>query len=178
MARYIALLRAVNVGGTGKLPMADLRAALESAGYSNVRTLLASGNVVLDAARTTPARLEAKLEALLADTFGLKSAVMVRTPEEWTALIDANPMPSEAETSPSAFIVYVMKAQPHRAALAAYLKAYSGPEQAMPGERCIYIHYPENMGQSKFALPKAVGAGTARNWNTVRKLADLAANLG
>ena len=172
MPRFIVLLRAVNVGGTGKLPMADLRRSLTDAGYSNVSTLLASGNVVLDAAQRSTASLEKKLEAHLAERHGLATDVIVRTPAEWRSLIDANPMPGETKAAPSCFYAMVMKTSPDAGA-ADYLDAYPGPERTVLADRIAYMHFPDGMGRSKFN-PDRLGLGTSRNWNTVTKLAEAA----
>ncbi len=173
MARYIALLRAVNVGGTGKLRMEELSQTLETAGYLNVQTVLASGNVVLDTKKTPTTKLASQLEALLIKQHNLLSDIMVRTPEEWAAMIDANPMPEAAESSPSAFGVMVIKGKFDTGALTSFIDTWNGSEQIEPGDGCLYIHYTEGMGKSKLTLPKTIGVGTVRNWNTVHKLLAL-----
>ena len=89
MPRYVALLRAVNVGGR-KVTMAELKKAAAKLGYENPRTLIASGNLVFDAKKTAPAKLEAALEAMIEKTFGLFSEVMVRDPAQWAATIKAS----------------------------------------------------------------------------------------
>ena len=172
MPTFVVLLRAVNVAGS-KLVMAELRASLTAAGYEDVQTLLASGNVVLDTDETSTAKLESALEAHLADAHGLDTDVMVRTPDEWASLIAANPMPGPAASEPSKYTSMVMKGEPDRDALAAYLQRYDGPERIEVGERCLYVHYPDGLGRSRLSLPKKVGVGTVRNWNTVVKLAAI-----
>ncbi len=171
MARHVALLRAVNVGGTGKLPMAALRETLSGLGYTNVRTLLASGNAVFDSPRASPQKLEAQIEGALAARAGIETDVMVRSRSEWEAIIAHNPLSAEAEGAPGKAAVMIMKQAPDLPALHRYLNGYTGPEQVAAGERCLYLHYPDGMGRSKLALPKSVGAGTVRNWNTTRKIA-------
>ena len=173
MARYVALLRAVNVGGTAKLPMAALREILEHAGYKNVRTLLASGNTLFEAPKTASAKLERHIEALLADKAGMRTDVSVRSAEEWAAVLDQNPFPEEAASAPSQLGLMVMKAGPDEPNLTAYLDAYAGPEKVIAGERCIYIYFPDGMGRTKLTISNKVGIGTVRNWNTALKIAEL-----
>lgn len=172
MARYIALLRAVNVGGTGKLRMKELSQTLETAGYLNVQTVLASGNVVLDTRKTPTTKLASQLETLLIRQHGLTSDIMVRTPKEWAAMIDANPMP-EAAGQFFGFWCDGDEGQVRYRVLTSFIDTWKGPEQIEPGDGCLYIHYTEGMGKSKFTLPKTIGVGTVRNWNTVHKLLTL-----
>jgi len=168
--KWIALFRGVNVGGHRKLPMAELRAALEKMGYRGVETLLASGNLVFEA-KGKAASLESKLEADLKKAFGLTTDVMIRDPKEWAAIIEANPFPDEAEEDPSHFVVVALKAKPGLEAVKA-LAAHRGPEKVHVRGREAYVFYGERMADSKLNLTK-LGSGTARNWNTVLKLAAM-----
>jgi uncharacterized protein (DUF1697 family) len=173
--RYCALLRAVNVGGR-KVEMAKLRAAAGTLGLSGVRTLLTSGNLVFETKPTPPARLEQKLEAVIADAFGLTSEVMVRDAVQWSALIAANPFPDEAREDPANLVAMVFKETISKATLSAYLKTYAGPERVSVDGRTAWIVFPEGQGRSKLKFPKATGVGTARNWNTVLKLEAMLAD--
>jgi uncharacterized protein (DUF1697 family) len=165
---WVALLRAVNVGGTGKLPMETLRALCEDAGFGTVRTYIASGNVVLRSA-LGEARVKAKLEAALAAYAGKPVGVLVRSAAEMAAVLDANPFPAAA---PSRAVAIFLDAPPPAGALAAATGA-NGEEMAL-GKREIYVHYGDGMADSKLRIP-AAKAGTARNMNTVAKLARMAA---
>lgn len=167
MTAYVALLRAVNVGGTGKLPMSDLKAMCEAAGYTRVETYIASGNVVFESkesAKKVQARLEADLEAYAGKPVG----VLVRSAAEMAAVLAANPFP---ERDPSRTVAVFLDAAPPRDAL----KAVTGQadELIRPGKREIYIHYPSGQGRSKLKIGEAA-SGTARNMNTVAKLAEMA----
>jgi uncharacterized protein (DUF1697 family) len=177
--RYAALLRAVNVGGR-KVTMAELKVAATKLGYENARTLVASGNLVFDAKAAPAEKLEAKLEAAITETFGLVSEVMVRDPKEWTAILKANPFPKKAREDPAHLVCVVCKDKPDAALLAAYLKSfrekYDKGEQLKVIGREIYIDYGDSIGQSKLILPKKVCTGTARNWNTMLKLAEMLAD--
>lgn len=169
MTRYVALLRAINVGGTGKLPMADLRATLGDLGYDDVVTLLASGNAVFDA-KGKAMKIEADIETALRDQHGLGTDVMVRNLTDWSSLIDDNPLKTEAADAPAKTAIMAFKSPPDLSILDTYLATYAGPEIVRPGERCLYLHYTDGMGQSKLKIPAKVGAGTVRNWNTVLKI--------
>ncbi|WP_369058794.1 DUF1697 domain-containing protein [Caulobacter sp. 73W] len=177
MSRHIALLRGINVGGRGLLSMADLRALAASIGFTDVKTLLQSGNMVFNAAGS-PAELERKLEGALKAHAGRDILVMIRTPQEWAAIIDANPMPDFAAQHPSFYQAFFMKEPLEPAALAAALEAHEGPETFHLDGRTIYASFPGGMSQSTLMdkpLDKRIGAvTTARNWNTVLKLRDAA----
>ncbi|MEP7211017.1 MAG: DUF1697 domain-containing protein [Alphaproteobacteria bacterium] len=174
--RYVALLRAVNVGGR-KVTMAELKETVEKLGYENARTLVASGNLVFDTKTTAATKLEAALEKAIEATFGLFSDVMVRSPADWTALIKVNPFPKKAKDDPAHLVCMVCKDAPDAAPLAAYLKTFREKhdkgEQLKAIGREIYIDYGDSIGESKLILPKKVCTGTARNWNTVLKLAKM-----
>lgn len=145
--------------------MADLRAVLEAVGFADVRTLLASGNVVLDA-KLTGAKLEAKLEQVIFDGLGLKTDVFVRDAAQLDALIAANPFKAFTKANPTFMVANFMRAPASEAELAA-MDASKAREEIAQGERCLYIKFPDGQGPSKLKLPKL---GTARNWNTVLKL--------
>lgn len=167
MTRYIALLRAVNVGGTGKLAMTDLKDICEEAGFAKVQTYIASGNVVFESA-VSAAKVKAELERRLHRHMKKPVGVMVRTLGEMKAVLKANPFP-KAEPRFN-LIVFLDEAPPRDA-----LKHVSGQkdEEFRLGRREIFIHYGSGMGRSKLKIP-AVRAGTGRNTNTVAKLIELA----
>jgi uncharacterized protein (DUF1697 family) len=170
MKAYIGLLRAVNVGGTGNLPMTELKSMCDSAGFKSVRTYIASGNVVFKSS-LTEARVKATLEAALAAYAGKPVAVLVRTAAEMAAVLANNPFPEMPANRTHAF--FLDKAPPADA-----LQAVSGQasEQLHPGLREIYVYYPDGAGVSKLKIPAAKN-GTARNMNTVARLAEMAAGL-
>ena len=167
MHTYIALLRAVNVGGTGKLPMAELRAMCEAVGFAQVRTYIASGNVVF-ASASTAKQVQASLEAALAVYAGKPVGVLVRTPAEMTQVLAANPFPKAA---PNRVTAIFLDAPPPADALVSV--RHRGDEEIVLGKREIYVHYGEGMADSKLVIPVAK-TGTARNMNTVAKLVEMA----
>lgn len=167
MSTYIALLRAVNVGGTGKLPMAELKRMCESAGFTAVRTYIASGNVVFDSTMSK-AQVKATLEAALLQYAGKPVQAIVRTAPELADVLAGNPFPQAAPNRTVA--IFLDSAPP-----ADTLEKLSGQkdEEVELGKREIYVHYGEGMGQSKLKI-RAASEGTARNINTVAKLVEMA----
>lgn len=167
MSTFIALLRAVNVGGTGKLPMTELKRMCERAGFTAVRTYIASGNVVFDS-KQSAAKVKAALEAALLQYAGKPVQVMVRTAPELAEVLAGNPFPQAAPNRTVA--IFLDTAPP-----ADTLEKLSGQkdEEVELGAREIYVHYGEGMGQSKLKI-RAASEGTARNINTVAKLVAMA----
>jgi uncharacterized protein (DUF1697 family) len=167
MTKYVALLRAVNVGGTGKVPMTELKSMCDSSGFVNARTYIASGNVVFES-KLTEAAVKAKLEKCLASYAGKPVEVLVRTGPEMAAILAKNPFKSRPS---NATVAIFLDERP----LADALKAVTGQaeEEIALGTREIYVHYRAGMGRSKLKIP-AAKKGTARNMNTVAKLADWA----
>ena len=167
MTAYIALLRAVNVGGTGKLPMADLKRIAEEAGFTGVRTYIASGNLLFDS-NAAEAEVKAALEARLEAYAGKPVGVLVRTADEMAAVAAANPFP---EAAPNRVVAIFLDDAPPTDALD---RVTGRQEEALRlGRRELYVHYGDGMAHSKLRIP-AAREGTARNMNTVAKLAALA----
>jgi uncharacterized protein (DUF1697 family) len=168
MASFVALLRAVNVGGTGKLPMSDLKDICEELGFGAVRTYIASGNVVFTS-RKSEAAVKAALEKRLEAYAGKPLGVLVRTAAEMAQVLVDNPFPTAAPNRTVA--VFLDRAPP-----ADTLAGVRGQrnEQIQLGRREIYIHYGDGMAKSKLVIA-AAKTGTARNMNTVATLARMAA---
>jgi uncharacterized protein (DUF1697 family) len=170
MTAYVALLRAVNVGGTGKLPMTKLAAICTDAGFTAVKTYIASGNVVFKSAAgaaKVKSELETRLEAYAKKTIG----VVVRTAAEMAQIQQANPFPKMAANRTVA--IFLDDAPPSDALTHATGR---NNEEMRLGIREIYVHYGDGMAKTKLRIP-AARSGTARNMNTVAKLAEMAANL-
>ena len=171
MPVVVALLRAVNVGGTGKLPMSDLKELCERAGFLGVRTYLASGNAVF-ASWMSETRVKAALESALEAYAGKPVGVLVRTAAEMAAVVAGNPFP---DAPPSRTVAIFLDEPPPRDA--AERATGRADEEIRLGRREIYVHYGDGMGRSRLKIP-AAKAGTARNINTITKLAEMAAELG
>jgi uncharacterized protein (DUF1697 family) len=165
---YVALLRAVNVGGTGKLPMTELHAMCEASGFTEVRTYIASGNVVF---RTDLSEEMAKaaLEHALQQHAGKSVGVLLRTGPAMQGVLAANPFPSAAANRTVA--IFLDNPPPDGALTDATGRQ---DEEIALGHREIYVHYRSGMARSKLKLA-AARRGTARNMNTVAKLAEWAA---
>jgi uncharacterized protein (DUF1697 family) len=170
MASFVALLRAVNVGGTGKLPMTELKAMCEELGFTAVRTFIASGNVVF-ASRKSEAAVKAALEKRLAAYAGKPVGVMVRSAVEMAQVSSDNPFPKAA---PNRTMAIFLDAAPPKDTLAGVRGRKD--EEIKLGKREIYVHYGEGVGKSKLVIP-AAQTGTARNMNTVATLAKMAAEI-
>ena len=168
MTSYVALLRAVNVGGTGKLPMDELKALCEAAGFADVRTYIASGNVVFGS-RLAEKAVKKALEQRLQEYAGKPVGVMVRTAAEMAAVLAANPFP---EAAGNRTVAIFLDAPPASTALQD-VTGVNG-ERLVLGRREIYVHYGEGMASSRLKIP-AAKAGTARNMNTIARLVDMAA---
>lgn len=173
----VGLLRAVNVGGRGLL-MTDLKAAIDRLGYRDARTLLQSGNIVFRASsRDDPTRIEERLERDLQTRLGLQSAVFVRNRGEWDEIVASNPFPREAEDDPARLVLMLLKSAPPAAAVERLQAANKGREVVRVHERRLYAVYPDGMGRSKLTntvIERTLGtSATARNWNTVLKLAAM-----
>ena len=168
MTAYIALLRAVNVGGTGKLPMTKLTAMCEDAGFEQVKTYIASGNVVFTSGKSETA-VKAALEHAMRDYAGRPVGVMVRTATEMAAIARANPFPK----APGNRVVAIMLDAPPPKDTVKHARHTAGEEIAL-GKREIYVRYTDaGMGKPKLVIPAGKN-GTARNMNTIAKLADMA----
>ncbi len=167
MTTYVALLRAVNVGGTGSLPMAELKAMCARIGGHNVRTYIASGNALLESSKTA-AQVKKALEAELAHYAGKSIGVAVRTAKEMAEVLAGNPFP---DAPPSKTVAIFLDEVPTKSALDGIKGA--SREEVRLGKREFYVHYPDGQGTSKLKIPGAA-AGTARNMNTVAKLVEMA----
>ncbi len=174
--RWAALLRGVNVGGARKLPMAELSALLAAQGCREVRTLLASGNSVFEG-EGSAAEWEVRLGAAAREALGLETEWLLRSSEEMAAVLAACPFPDAAEARPSQLHV-VFHREPFPAGLLPLV--HGGPERLAAVGRELFIDYPD--GAERSALGPAMARArfpriaTARNWNTVVKLAAMLNN--
>ena len=171
MTAYVALLRAVNVGGTGKLPMAELRRIAGELGLGSPRTFIASGNLIFTSGRQAE-EIREHLEDRLAAYMGKPVAVMIRTADEIAAVAAANPFPD----APGRRVLVTFLAEPPPASALAEARGLDGERLAL-GTREIYVDYCGRLlGRSKLRIPAAAN-GTARNMNSVAKLVEMAKEL-
>jgi uncharacterized protein (DUF1697 family) len=173
--RWAAMLRGINLGKR-QLKSTELKAAVEGLGFTDVKTLLASGNVVFTADETDAALLERRLHDALAAATGLKSEIFVRSPQEMAAVVAANPFPEATRERPSFVVVSFHRAPVDRDALARLADSHDGPERMHAVARELYIDFPDGQGRSTLhpAMSKAKldPVNTGRNWNTVIKIRD------
>ena len=168
MIHYVALLRAVNVGGTGKLPMAELKALCEGLGFADVRTWIASGNVLFTS-KLGESAVKKKLEQRLESYAGKPVGVLIRTAAEMARVLLDNPFVQAPGNRVVA--IFLDDAPPANALDEARHRKL---ERLACGRREIYVHYGDGMADSRLLIP-AAKAGTARNINTIAKLAELSA---
>ncbi len=170
MTGYVALLRAVNVGGTGKLPMSTLAGMCDAAGFTGVRTYIASGNVVFRSDGTEE-DIRSALEERLQAYAGKKVGVMVRTASEIAGVVARNPFPDAPGNRVAVlFVDGTLPSDPFDGVTGV------ADERICLGERELFVLYPQGMAVSRLRIPSGTH-GTARNMNTVAKLAEMAAAL-
>ena len=167
MSAWAALLRAVNVGGNNKLPMAELKALCEGLGLERVQTYIASGNVVFASPRGED-ELRSTIEAALAERYGTQLGVLVRSAAELADVVANNPWPSRPGNRVAAIFI-------DGPLSLAGLTGQRG-ETVLLGPRVIYVDYHDGMADTRLRIP-AAKFGTARNLNTVTKLAAMTAAL-
>jgi len=165
VTRWIALLRAVNVGGNNKVPMAELAALCAELGFANARTYIASGNLLFDSDHDA-GTVRTRLETAIAARWGKPIGVLVRSDAEMAALVQANPWPDRPGNR---VVALICDEEPSLDGV-----RHQNGEKLALGPRAIFIDYGEGMASSKLMIP-ASKTGTARNMNTIAKLAALAA---
>ncbi|HVW66487.1 MAG TPA: DUF1697 domain-containing protein [Candidatus Peribacteraceae bacterium] len=175
MPTFIALLRGINVGGNKKVPMADLKKAMEKAGYTNVKTLLNSGNVVFDASEKKPEKVRTKLESVIEKKFGFPVPTLIRAQEEITALIALDPFKNISVNKDMRLYVTFLSEKPTSTVKIPYVSPDKSFTILRVTDHAIFsvlqlsekFHTPDAMN----VLEKEFGKNiTTRNWNTIQKL--------
>jgi uncharacterized protein (DUF1697 family) len=174
---YVALLRAVNLGGRNAISMADLREMAEDLGLTDGKTLLQSGNLVFKSTRQSDAALERMLQAETDKRLGLQTDFFVRDGREMAAIVSANPFREQAERDPGHLVVLFLKDVPKPDDVRALEVAIPGREIVRASGRHLYVVYTDGIGRSRLTNvlieKKLRTRSTGRNWNTVLKLAAL-----
>jgi uncharacterized protein (DUF1697 family) len=177
MPRLVALLRGVNLGGKRRVAMADLRALLEELGYEDVRTHLQSGNAVLTTGDAA-AKVAEDVQAAIAERLGLDVVVTVRTAAQMARIVEADRLGDVADDPAKRMVIFLPK-RPSRRAVAAIEAMDFGDERAEAAGGEVYAWCPGGIGRSALMAalgdPKLTPGGTARNWRTVTRLAEMAA---
>ena len=167
MGIFIALLRGINVGGTGLLPMKELSGLCSGLGFQAVRTYIQSGNVIFESCLSEQG-IRSCLEKAIANKVGKHIDVMVRTPAEIRSILNNNPFPDK---EPARVAVAFLSDPPPKDLMKNVVAP--GGEQVKPGKREVYVYYPDGMGRSKLKLPLNGATATVRNINTVGQLVAL-----
>lgn len=176
--RCVALLRGVNLGGNKKVPMARLKALVEALGFTEVKTLLNSGNVVFTARANQAGKAAARIEQAILDELGVSTKVTVLKADELDEILDDNPIAKLCD-NPSRMLVAVFSDAVDRAKVAELAAQEWKPEVFAAGKRAAYLWCVNGIsaGQLGFAVDKALKNGvTARNLGTMIKLRELLAN--
>ena len=174
MTRYVALLGSINVGGN-RLKMGELRTALEKHGFTNVATVVASGNVLFDHSKAAGARLERQIEGIVKDEFGIDSFAAVRTKAEVREAVEDNPFTWDGEEK---FVHTIFLEQElDGAAFETFAAGYDGPERLAAGKHEFFVDFREGVARSKLdpAMRKAKpikSRATARNIRSLRRILE------
>lgn len=177
MTRYVGLLRGINVGGNKKIAMADLRKLVEGLGHQDVKTLLQSGNVVFGSDSADQAALAAELERTIEAELGMSVGCLVRDGADLARIIAHDPLGDVADNPSRHFVVFLSGAVDPAKFAEVEALARAG-ERLAAGEREVHMWLPDGAAETKLthlAFQKRLGVtiATARNWNTVTKLATL-----
>lgn len=174
---WVALLRGVNVGGKGRIGMADLRQALTNAGFAGVRTLIQSGNLAFRSRQTAPRDIVDQIGERIAAEFGFRPAIILMTPHELREIIEACPFDTAPEVALKTVHFYIAAEPPLEPDLETLRASAACGEQIALNGRVLYLHAPSGVGRSKLVprIEKLVGVEmTGRNLNTMRKLLAMA----
>ncbi|RUU06546.1 DUF1697 domain-containing protein [Mesorhizobium sp. USDA-HM6] len=176
MQTYVALLYSILLGEGRRVVMSDLKAMGESLGLKNVRTLVATGNLVFEARTTKISDLERRLEKAFEETFGRHVDIIVRGAEDWLKLSAGNPFPAESAAAGDQVAVRVMREPAPTDALSALQARAAEDEKVLLVGGDIWLVFSRQRPSSRLLAAsnhKRMGIGTSRNWNTVRRLAEM-----
>jgi uncharacterized protein (DUF1697 family) len=177
---FVALLRGINLAGRNSISMPRLATELTALGLEDVSTYIRSGNVVFRSGSTNETRLRTTIEGCIAEVFDLRVAVLLRTHKELAQVATRNPFLVD-ESEPKLLHVAFLDGAPAKKAAAGLDPDRSPPDRFSIRGREIYLHFPKGSGRSKLGIDyfeRTLGVtATARNWNTVLKLAELTASL-
>lgn len=176
MNTWIALLRGINVVGRNKLPMKELAAVLEDAGFQSTRTYIQSGNVIFRSGRGTARTLSARIEKVVLDHFGFAPRAVVMTVAELAGAIRGNPF-TDAQNDHKCLHLYFLSETTSKSALDSLARIDAGRDEFALQGRVVYLHTPDGFAESvlRRKLERCLGAAaTARNWRTANELLRMA----
>lgn len=179
MTTYVGLLYSIVIDQKRRVVMSDLKSIAEGLGYRNVRTLVSTGNLVFETGETSVPRIESDLERAFADFHGKHVDIIVKDAADWRRLVNSNPFRAESDAAPDQVGVRIMR-DPADEKLLDFFKPYQTQgERVAVIDGHVWVHYQGQASLSKLAgqlTPKRMGGvGTARNWNTVRRLGEMVA---
>ncbi len=181
MQTIVSLLRAVNVGGHAVIKMAELKQLYESLKFRDVQTYVQSGNVVFRTESSDLNAVAAKIQSGIEKNFRVTPGVMLRTLEDMRRIVKRNPFAKRSHIEPAKFHVYFLNCVLSRSATDQLKNLPLDPEELIPSNSEIFIHFPDGAGKSKLpwkTIEKICTApGTARNWNTVTRLLEIAEQI-
>lgn len=181
MPVLISLLRGVNVGGHHKVKMDDLRALYESLGFEDVQTYINSGNILFRTSARDPVRLRKQIEDAIERAYGFRCDVMLRTPGELRAIIARNPFAARPGMEANKCAIHFLAGEPRAATRELVMAIDCAPEELHLHGREMFVYYTNGMARPKLSLAAVEKmlqtSGTSRNWNTVRKLLEMAEKL-
>jgi uncharacterized protein (DUF1697 family) len=181
MAAIISLLRAVNVTGYNKVKMDALRELYESLGLRGAQTYIQSGNVVFKTDAKDLVRLQKRIEDAIERSYGFRPGVVLRSSAEFKDVIRRNPFAKRSGIEPNRLVVSFLTGEPHAESKQRIAQIKVGPEELVLDGRELYIYYGGGIGSSRLTpavIERALKVpGTARNWNTITKLLEMAENL-
>jgi uncharacterized protein (DUF1697 family) len=177
MATYVGLLHSIVIDAKRRVVMSELRAIAQSLGHTNVRSLVSSGNLVFETNEISVPAIEQALEKAFAAFHGKHVDIIVKTAEDWRRIVASNPFPAESGTAPDRVGIRIMR-DALRPDLADFLRPYqTDGERVAIVDGHVWVHYQGQASLSKLAgqlTPRRMGGiGTARNWNTVRRLGEM-----
>jgi uncharacterized protein (DUF1697 family) len=181
MPVLISMLRAVNVGGHGKIKMDALRALYASLKFENPQTYLQSGNVIFKTGEHSLDAVAKRLHSAIEKKFQCKTNIMLRTTDDFRAIIKKNPFAKRADVEPGKLVVFFLAADPGNEGRKAVVDQKFAPEVIHAIGRELYIYFPNGQGQSKLPFPRIYKLlqtpGTGRNWNSVTNMLEIAEKL-
>jgi|SRR5215813_6405461 len=178
MGVFVCMLRAVNVGGRNMIKMEALRELCRALKFRGVQTYVQSGNVVFACEELDGAAIEKKVAAALEKKLGFRPEVMVRTVGEMREVVKRNPFAKRKGIEPKKLLVTFLSVEPDAEGLKTARALKPDPEEMSILGREAFIYYPNGFGKTKFVWTKVERmlkvSGTARNWNSVVKLLEMA----
>lgn len=175
------MLRGVNVGGHNQIKMDSLRLLCQSLGYRDVQTYIQSGNIVFRTRERGNATIENQIALGIEEEFGIRCGVVVRTVSELRDSLEKNPFAERTGIEPGKLLFLFLATEPSADVRSRLQQINSKPEELRISKRELYIYFPNGMGRPKLSIPmleRTLGmVSTGRNWNTVKKLLQIAENL-